>query len=335
MLSSPNIANKAWVFEQYDHMVGTNTVLLPGSDSAIIRIKGTKKALAISCDGNSRYSYLDPYEGGKIIVAEAARNVVCVGAKPIAITNCLNFGTPTNPEVFWQFTQCVEGMAKACRELETPVTGGNVSFYNENPEGAIDPTPVVGMLGLIEDINFLCTPWFKQKKDLIILLGEGEKKLGGSEYLHYIHHLKKGTPPKLNFTQEKSLQKTCLEAIRRNLINSAHDISEGGLAITLIECCILNEKNLIGATINLKEKNEKRKDALLFGEAQSQIIISCPPQNLTHLKKITQKNKVNLTLLGEVGGKNLNIKIKGEKLIFQGIEKTYKLWKNSLSDQLT
>jgi len=168
MLSSPNIASKSWVFEQYDHMVGTNTALLPGSDSAVVRIKGTKKALALSCDGNGRYCYLDPYKGGKIAVAEAARNVVCVGGQPLAITNCLNFGTPTDPEIFWQFTRCVEGMAEACRELGTPVTGGNVSFYNENPRGVIDPTPVVGMLGLIEDVNFLEThlDWILPRKKL-------------------------------------------------------------------------------------------------------------------------------------------------------------------------
>ncbi|MBC7188796.1 phosphoribosylformylglycinamidine synthase subunit PurL, partial [Candidatus Aerophobetes bacterium] len=221
IISSPNIADKSWIFEQYDHMVGTNTALLPGADAAVIRIKGTKKAIALSCDGNGRYCFLDPYLGGKIAVAEAARNVACVGAKPLAITNCLNFGTPTDPEIFWQFKRCVEGMAQACRVLETPVTGGNVSFYNESPAGAVDPTPVVGMLGLIEDIRHICTPWFKNEKDLIILLGGGERTFGGSEYLFCIHNLKKGKPPALDLLKEKILQKVCLEIIKKGLVRSA------------------------------------------------------------------------------------------------------------------
>jgi len=334
MLSSPNIASKSWVFEQYDHMVGTNTALLPGSDSAVVRIKGTKKALALSCDGNGRYCYLDPYKGGKIAVAEAARNVVCVGGQPLAITNCLNFGTPTDPEIFWQFTRCVEGMAEACRELGTPVTGGNVSFYNENPRGVIDPTPVVGMLGLIEDVNFLCTPWFKQKGDLILLLGEGELSLGGSEYLYHIHKLKKGDPPGLDLTKEKAVQRICLEFIRKRLINSAHDISEGGLAIALAECCILNQEELKGACVDLKQVKDEREDLLLFGEVQSQILISCPAQNLPLLEKIASEGKVALKLLGKVGGENLIIKKEGEILVSQSIERIYKSWKSTLPRQL-
>ena len=188
LLSSVNLNRKSWVYEQYDHMVGTNTVLLPGADGAVIRLKHTDKALAMSCDGNGRYCYLDPYEGGKSAVAESARNVVCVGAQPTAITNCLNFGTPTDPEIFWQFTRCVEGITEACRVLGTPVTGGNVSFYNENPDGAIDPTPVIGMLGIIENINMLCTPEFKQEGDIVAIIGNGTETLGGSEYpVSYTH----------------------------------------------------------------------------------------------------------------------------------------------------
>lgn len=332
MLSSPNIASKAWIFEQYDHMVGTNTILLPGSDSAVVRIKGTRRALTLSCDGNGRYCFLDPYEGGKIAVVEAARNVVCVGAKPLAITNCLNFGTPTDPEIFWQFTRCVEGMARACQELETPVTGGNVSFYNENPQGAIDPTPVVGMLGLVEDINFLCTPWFKKEGDLILILGEGEKSLGGSEYLYHIHNLKKGTPSKLDLVREKKVQRTCLEAIKRGLISSAHDVSEGGLAIGLAECCILNKGGRIGATVDLNERGE-REDITLFGEAQSQIIISCSPQNFNHLKRIAKKNAVALKLLGKVEGESFTIKRGGKILISQKIQELCRIWENSLPGQ--
>lgn len=331
MLSAPNIASKSWIFEQYDHMVGTNTILLPSADAAVVRIKGTKKAIALSCDGNGRYCYLDPREGGKIAVAEAARNVVCVGAEPLAITNCLNFGIPTDPEIFWQFTECVEGMAEACRELKTPVTGGNVSFYNENTGTAVDPTPIVGMLGLIEDIDYLCTPWFKKEGDLVCILGEENKSLGGSEYLNHIHKLKKGVPPKLNFVAEKATQKTCLKAIKEGLINSAHDISDGGLAITLAECCILHEDNFIGARIDLQDtEKETRADTILFGETQSQIIISCTVHNLKRLEQIARENEVNLQVLGKTGGEKLVIKKNEDILISQDLQVLHETWQSSL-----
>lgn len=334
ILSSPNIASKAWVFQQYDHMVRTNTILLPGADAALIRIKGTKKALAISCDGNGRYCYLHPYEGGKAAVAEAARNIVCTGARPLAITNCLNFGTPTDPEIFWQFTRCVEGMADACRQLQTPVTGGNVSFYNENPEGAIDPTPVVGMLGLIEDTSLVTTPWFKKEEDLVILIGERNEGFGGSEYLHRIHGLKRGTPPGVNLEKEVALQKMCIEAIRERLLSSAHDVSDGGIATCLAEACFLNEKEPVGARINFKEIEEKRDDLLLFGETQSCILISCPPKNLSALKRMAQEHNVGLEILGEVGGRKLIIEKNGKTLISQEVQKIRHLWENALSWKL-
>jgi len=334
LLTSPNISSKAWIFEQYDHMVGTNTILLPGADSALIRIKGTKKALAVSCDGNGRYCYLDPYEGGKAAVAEAARNVVCVGGTPLAITNCLNFGTPTDPEIFWQFVKCVEGMADACRYLGTPVTGGNVSFYNENPEGAIDPTPIVGMLGLVEDTSFFVTPWFKRKGDLIILLGEGEEEFGGSEYLYYIHHLKRGKPPHLDLTKERNLQRACLKAIKKRLLSSVHDISDGGLAVCLAESCFLNGENFLGAKIELKNREGKRDDLLLFGETQSRIIVSCSPQKFPTLEKVAREYKVKIEVLGEVGGKKLIIKNEGKTLICEDVEKLYTLWMNALPSKV-
>jgi len=329
LLSSPNIASKAWIWQQYDHMVRINTILLPGSDSAVIRIKGTKKALALSCDGNGRYCYLDPYEGGKTAVAEAARNVVCVGAKPLAITNCLNFGTPTNPEIFWQFVRCVEGMTEACRFLETPVTGGNVSFYNENPEGAVNPTPVVGMLGLIENTDYLCTPWFKTDGDLIILLGEPDQKFGGSEYLYWIHHLKKGKPPAVDLAKEKAVQEVCLRLIREGVVNSAHDLSEGGLAISLFECCVLNKEEPKGVIINIDD--EKREDLLLFGETQSCILVSCPREKLSWLAKITEKEKVSFRVLGEVKGQKFIIRVKGKKIISQNLDRCFNIWETAFS----
>ncbi|NQS88362.1 phosphoribosylformylglycinamidine synthase subunit PurL [Patescibacteria group bacterium] len=333
LLDSPNIASKAWVYEQYDHMVRTNTVVSPGSDSAILRIKDTKKALAISCDGNGRYCYLDSYEGGKIAVAEAGRNLVCSGAKPLAITNCLNFGTPTDPEVFYQFIRCVEGMAEACRVLNTPVTGGNVSFYNENPRAAVDPTPVVGMMGLIEDIDFISTPWFKKEGDLILLLGQSKEELGGSEYLYFIYNSKKGIPPRLDLNKERSIQQTCLEVIKTGLISSAHDCSEGGLAVALAECCICRTEEKLGAVVELFHPS-LREDALLFGETQSRILLSCPPKNLIRVEKIAEKNKVKCQRIGKVAGDKLIIKKDGEILIDTGVDDLSKIWENGLSRRL-
>ncbi len=333
LLDSPNIARKAWVYEQYDHMVRTNTIVSPGSDSTIVRIKDTKKALAISCDGNGRYCYLNPYEGGKIAVAEAARNLVCSGAKPLAITNCLNFGTPTDPEVFYQFTQCVEGMAEACRILNTPVTGGNVSFYNENPRTAVDPTPVVGMVGLIDDIDFISTPWFKKERDLILLLGENREELGGSEYLYSIHNLKGGIPPSVDLIKERSIQQTCLDIIKKGLVSSAHDCSEGGLSVALAECCICNTEQMWGAVVELSPFTI-RDDALLFGETPSRILLSCSSQNVSRIKKIAEKNKVKCQRIGKVAKNKLVIKKNGKILIDARVDKLSKIWENGLSRHL-
>ena len=334
LLASPTISSKRWVYEQYDHMVRTDTVLRPGGDAAVIRIKGTEKAIALTCDGNSRYCFLDPYEGGKIAVAEAARNVVCVGAKPLAITNCLNFGNPTKPYVFWQFRRCVEGMADACGILETPVSGGNVSFYNENPKGAIDPTPVVGMLGLIEKMDFLCTPWFKKKGDLIILLGECREEIGGSEYLQLIHGLKAGQIPRLDLERERAVQNTCLEVIRAHLVSSAHDCSEGGLAVALAECCISNSGKERGAIIELEAFPEIlsiRMDALLFGETQSRILISCHPRNFAGIRRVARRNKIPCARLGVVTGDRLTIRREKERVLDLSLKKLGKNWRKGLS----
>ena len=307
-------------------MVRTNTVVLPGQEGAVLRIKGTNKAIVLTNDGNGTYSYLDPYEGGKIAVAEAARNIICTGGKPLAITDCLNFGNPTKPEVFWQFKKCVQGIARASYFLNIPVTGGNVSFYNENPQGAIDPTPMIGMLGIIEDINHLSTPYFKKDKDLIILLGKCKDEIGGSEFLKVIYGLKSGKPPQMNLKEEKAVQDTCLELIQRKVINSAHDLSEGGLAIALAESCIFNSPNIRGAKISLPLSN-LRSDTLLFGETQSRILISCSLSNFPLIKEIAEKNKVPLLKIGEVGGKRLIILREGKELINLEIEELENIWR--------
>jgi len=270
-------------------------------------------------------------------VAEAARNLVCSGAKPLAITDCLNFGNPTKPQVFWQFKRCVEGMAASCRALNTPVTGGNVSFYNENPNGAIDPTPMVGMLGVLEDVNLRCTPYFKNEGDLVILLGELSQEVGGSEYLKLIHNLKVGKPPHLDLEKEKAVQRTCLEVIREGLVSSAHDLSEGGLAVALAECCVSNSAHRIGAFINLSpftsHLSRVTASALLFGETQSCIIISCHPKNFTPIKDIANKNKASVLKLGKVGGDSLIIS-SNKKLIDIKVDELSKIWHSSLSRRL-
>ncbi len=303
LLSSPNIASKKWVFEQYDTMVRTNTTVGPGSDAAVLRLRKTKKAIALTSDCNPRFCYLNPRMGGRIAVAEAARNLVCSGAQPVAITNCLNFGNPYKPEVYWTFYECVMGMGEACRKFETPVTGGNVSFYNEDPERKVFPTPVIGMLGVIDDLKHITTQWFKDQGDLILLLGENKEDLDGSEYLKVIHKKISGSP-KINLDVEKKVQEVGLEGIRKGLVKSAHDCSEGGLAIALAECCITAPEP-IGAQVNLKD--EIRPDCLLFGESQSRIIVTVHEKDLYQLEKIADEKSVPLTLLGEVGGKRLKI----------------------------
>lgn len=307
LLGSPNIASKRWVFEQYDHMVRTNNVVLTGSDAAVVYVKEAHKALSLKTDCNSRYVYLNPYLGGMIAVAESARNVVCTGATPLAITNCLNFGNPYKPEIYWQFKEAVRGIGDACRALKTPVTGGNVSFYNESPAGAAYPTPVVGMLGLIEDLAYVTTSAFKDEGDLIVVLGDTLGHVGGSEYLATIHSRVAGDAPKLSLEREKAVQALCLAAIRSGIVKSAHDCSEGGLAIALAECCVGNPKEVRGAAI-VGPANEPRADFWLFGEDQSRIIVSVKERDLARLEEMAQGEGVPVGVIGEVGGRSLKIK---------------------------
>lgn len=300
LISSPNIADKSWVFRQYDYSVMTNTALPPGYGAGVLRIKGTRKALAVKTDGNGRYTYLNPYRGGAIAVAEAARNVVCTGARPLAITNCLNFGNPHDEEIYYQFKNAVHGMGDACRVFDTPVTGGNVSFYNESPDGPIYPTVVVGMLGLIKDIFHITTPWFKNEGDFIILIGNIKGELGGSEYLKVIHGLVKGDAPSIDLEFERRIHDAVLEAIRKGIVNSAIDISDGGLAIALAEACIKNPSGPMGASVYLS--GDARNDELLFSECQSCIVVTVREDNLLEMEKIASKNMVPSTTIGRVKG---------------------------------
>lgn len=305
LLSSPNITNKKWVYEQYDTQVRTNTILMPGGDASVVRIKGTEKGLSLKTDCNGRYVYLDPYKGGMIAVCESARNVVCTGATPLAITNCLNFGNPYNPEVYYQFSEAIRGIGDACRKLNTPVTGGNVSFYNQSKDYAVFPTPVIGMLGLIEDVNNLMTSNFKCEGEEIFVLGKNRGEVGGSEYLNLKHNLIKGNAPDIILDEEINLQKSVLKLIELGLINSAHDIAEGGIAVAIAECCIAERNNIVGC--NITYNYEFRKDIDLFSETQSRIIISASKENGQTISEICKVNNVPFNKIGLTGGKRIII----------------------------
>ncbi|GAC1649690.1 MAG: phosphoribosylformylglycinamidine synthase subunit PurL [Gemmatimonadaceae bacterium] len=284
LLSSPTIASKAWVYRQYDTMVQTNTVIGPGGDAAVVRLRGTKKGLAVTTDCTGRYVHLDPREGARIAVAEAARNVACVGAQPLAITNNLNFGNPRRPAVYFQLREAITGIGEACRALGTPVTGGNVSLYNESPIGSVFPTPVVGMVGLLEDLSHATRATFSFEGDAVILLGECTAELGGSEYLARVHGRVAGRPPRCDLDGERRLIAGLLEAIRLGLVRSAHDCSDGGLAVALAECAMADRARSFGAAIDLSRWSCLPLRALLFGEAQGRVVLSSPdPQAVLSL----------------------------------------------------
>lgn len=331
LLGSPSLASKEWVYRQYDHMVQTNTVVGPGGgDAAVVRIKGTDRALAISVDGNSTYCLLNPYYGGAIAVAEAARNLVCVGAKPIALTDCLNFGNPERPEVMWSFALCVEGMSEACDQFKIPVVSGNVSLYNETRGLGIYPTPIVGVLGLIEGMKNPLTAGFKGPNEVVVLIGETLEELGGSEYLKVLHSQERGYPPMLHFEKEKGVQKVVLTAAREGILSSAHDCSEGGLAVALAESCILSPTSL-GAMIAL-DTGTIRPDAYLFGESQSRILVSVPERSFSRLQALIAEAGVGHSVLGTTGGGSLDIRLEGKE---QAIHLSVSEMKEAYSKGLT
>ncbi len=327
LLDSPTIASKEWVYEQYDHMVRTNTTVLPGSDASVIRIKGTNKSVAISVDCNSTYCYLDPYEGGKIAVAEAARNVACSGAEPLSVTNCLNFGNPHNPEIFWQLKKSIEGMRDACLMFDTPVSGGNVSLYNQNPKGAIDPTPTIGMVGLIEGRDPV-TSFFKKEGDVIILLGKTKEELGGSEFLKTLFNVKSGLPPRLDLKEAKKLNDLLIALAKKGFLKSAHDCAEGGLAVALAESCISNRGREIGAVVNVTT-DHLSNEAFLFSESQSRVVISVDPANLKAVEELIKPN-IQYEIIGKVGGDRLQI----NKLIEAPVAVLSHAWRNAIKRRM-
>ncbi len=332
VLSSLNIASKRWVYQQYDHMVRTNTVLLPGSDASVVYLKEPKKYVAMSMDGNSRYSLLNPERGGKISVAESGRNVVCSGATPLAVTDNLNFGNPYRPEVFWQMKQAVIGMAEACRVFDTPVVGGNVSLYNENPSGPVDPTPVIGMVGLIENKDFITSSWFQNEGDVVIALGENKEELGGSEYIKEVFNKKVGNAPEIDLAFEKQIQDFTLDVIHNNWVESAHDCADGGLAITLAESCF-HPKTKWGVSIELPAA-QTRTDALLFGESQSRIVLSASPEKAEKILALAKEKGVPAQKIGTVTQENFEIKVDSKEVITEKTENLFQLWNKSLEEKI-
>ena len=319
LLTSPNIASKRWVFEQYDTMVRTNTVVGPGSsDASVVRIKGSNRGLAVKTDCTGRYVYLNPRRGAQIAVAESARNVVCAGGKPVAITNCLNFGNPYKPEVYWTFARAIEGMSDACRALGTPVTGGNVSFYNEHPEGAVYPTPTIGMLGHVEDgEQHATTAGFQAPGDAVFLLASEawayRNDIGGSEYLSHVHGRVTGDAPHLDLEEEEAIQEAMLALIRKGLVASAHDVSDGGLAVCLAESAVFSET--LGADIDLTPRNDVRLDALLYGEAQSRIVFTVSAAQADAVQEVLGGRAVQALRLGSVTEGPLRIRVNGQLVI--------------------
>ena len=340
LLGAPNICSKHWVYEQYDHMVRTNTAILPGADAAVVRIKETRRAIAMCLDGNGKFAAINPRMGAKLIVAEAARNVSCVGAKPIAVTNCLNFASPERPEVMWSFSEVVDGMKEACEAFETPIVSGNVSFYNETEGRGILPTPTIGMVGLIEDARKIITQGFKTEGDIIALLGETKNDLAASEYEQTILGLttdeliENGEVPSLDLNLERRVQETCLKLADRFLINSAHDCADGGLAVAIAESCFssLNRKP-VGAEIDLKDENSDAATQL-FSESPSRIIVAFSAEKLNEVEAIAKENDCPFQIIGKVSGADLKIKLNGEEIVSAPVSELENAWKTSLENRL-
>jgi phosphoribosylformylglycinamidine synthase len=333
LLATPNIASKEWVYHQYDHMVRTNTVVLPGSDAAVLRVKETRRALAMTLDSNARYCEIDPREGIKHVVAEAARNLSVSGAKPLAVTNCLNFASPERPEIMWQFSETIDGMTEACEAFDTPVTGGNVSFYNETEGRGIYPTPVIGMVGVVENPKNVTSQWFTTEGDAILLLGESRSEFGGSEYLANVVGAVEGPLPAIDLERERAVQEACRRAIEEELVRSAHDCSDGGLGVALAESCFSGyRKAPIGASVELGGD----VDALahLFGETPSRIVVSAPVASVARIEEIARECGAPVARIGTVGGESLRIAIAGEPVVDRTVASLERAWRSPLAAKM-
>jgi phosphoribosylformylglycinamidine synthase subunit PurL len=339
LLASENICSKRWIYQQYDSMVQTNTVEGPGNgDGGVIRIKGSQRGLSMALDGNGRWCYLDPKLGAMHAVAESARNVACSGAVPVGATNCLNFGNPEKPPIMWQFSQVIDGITKACEELDIPITGGNVSFYNETLGEGIYPTPVLGVVGIVDDVDKVVFPHFREVGRSVVLLRgsepgdatDAEVEFGSSEYAKVVLGELWGFPPALELEGEAALQKTIVELGRSGLIESAHDCSEGGLAVALARCAF--QKNM-GCSVELSSQ-ELAAEFVLFGEDASRIVISCDPASVARIKEVAEKHGISADVLGETVSGNLEIKVHGRAMISASVAELRDVYENALEQAL-
>ena len=325
LLGSPTLASKEWAYRQYDQQVGINTLVLPGSDAAVLRVKGTRRALAVATDGNGRLVLLDPRRGAAMAVAEAARNVSCAGGLPLGLTDCMNFGSPERPEILWQFAEAVEGLAEACRVLDIPVVGGNVSFYNETSGQAILPTPVVGVVGLLEDATRYATQWFKAAGHAVALLGPDAVSLGGSEYLWTLHRRLAGRLAPLDLEAERRVQAAVRAAVTAGLVSAAHDCAEGGLAVTLAEACVTGREPL-GCAVRLA--GGARPDLTLFGEGPSRVVVEVEPARAAEFEALMRESAISWRWVGETGGARLRVDVGGTTLVDVPLERIEQAWRN-------
>jgi phosphoribosylformylglycinamidine synthase len=331
LLATPEIASKRWVYRQYDHMVRTNTIVLPGMGAGVVRIKGTTRALALSVDCNARFVYLDPFLGAQHAVAEAARNVACAGGQPIGATNCLNFGNPERPEIMWQFARAVEGIGAACRALEIPITGGNVSLYNETDGQPVLPTPVLGVVGLIEDADTVVGRAFRAAGDVVILLGESRGELGGSAFLKAMHGLIRGLPPALDLAREAALHRLLVEAAAARLMRSAHDCVEGGVAVAVAECCFDTGLG-VDADVSAVSAGDSAFDiiATLFGESASRVVVSADPAKVPELLERAKAAGVPAAVVGRVGGERIRLAVNGTVALDEPLGESERRWSGAI-----
>ena len=331
LLGSPTIACKEWAYRQYDQQVGINTLTAPGSDAAVLRVKGTRRGLAVSTDGNGRHVFLDPRRGAAMAVCEAARNVSCAGALPLGVTDCLNFGSPERPDILWQFEETIEGIADACRALDLPVVGGNVSFYNETSGQAVLPTPVIGVVGLLEDAHRLATQWFKEAGHRIALLGPDDVSLGGSEYLWIRHQRLAGALAPLDLGMERRIQAAVRAAVAAGLATAAHDCAEGGLAVALAESCVTGPA-AIGCEVKLE--GDGRSDVVLFGEGPSRVIVSVEPRHAGEFEALMAESAVSWRWIGTTGGERLVIHRGGRGIVSVGLETIDDAWRSGFEHHM-
>jgi phosphoribosylformylglycinamidine synthase subunit PurL len=332
LLASPTIASKRWVYRQYDHMVRTNTLVLPGMGAGVVRVKGTDRALALSVDCNGRFVYLDPYRGAQLAVAEASRNVACAGGQPIGATNCLNFANPQRPEIMWQFGRAVAGMGDACRALGIPITGGNVSLYNETDGKGVLPTPVLGVVGLVEDADKVVRRAFRTAGDAVMLLGESGDELGGSEYLKVVHGLVRGEPPALDLAREAALQRVLVDGAAAGIIRSAHDCAEGGLGVTLAECCFDSSLGVEVDVPGVTAETGWRDIATLFGESASRVVVSVSPDRVDQLLAMAAAANLPAARIGVVGGDRIRLSVEGVRVLDEPLAAAEMIWSTAIEE---